>query len=237
MGTARNKSADDATARANVYGLLAGIFRAEPSEDLVRELKTPAFTDVLSDMGVSLGDDFDKNPPPVLTESLAVEYTRLFIGPGSHISPYESVFVNVDGSEGGLWGEKTVEVKKFIETAGFDYQADFSGLPDHIGAELEFMQKLAETEACLRSGGHGERADWCLEVQKRFIDEHLSKWVPDFCDAVIERAELPFYAEMAKVTRSFIEFERDGLANPEIDLGRASQHTGASPADARNHGT
>ena len=222
MGTARNGMADDARARGKVCGLLATIFRAEPSEDFIKELKTPGFSDVLSDMGVSLGDEFYKNSSPLLTESLAVEYTRLFIGPGSHISPHESVFVNVDGSEGGLWGEKTVEVKKFIETAGFEYQPDFTGLPDHVGAELEFMQKLAETEARLWSDGEAERADWCLRVQKKFIDEHLSKWVPDFCDEVIKNAELPFYRELAKVTRSFIEFERDAIASMTSDAAQGA---------------
>jgi len=188
-------------------------------------------------MGASLGDEFYRKPIPLLTESLAIEYTRLFIGPGSHISPHESVFVNVDGSEGGLWGEKTVEVKKFIETAGFDYLPDFSGLPDHIGAELEFMQKLAETEAHLWSDCEAERADWCLKVQKKFVDEHLSKWVPDFCEKVIEKAEMPFYTEMAKVTRSFIEFECDGLADSETDCGQAPQRAGAPLASARGYST
>ena len=237
MGTARNKMADDARARANVYGLLACIFRAEPSEDFVRELKTRAFTDVLSDMGVSLGDDFYKNPLPMLTESLALEYTRLFIGPGSHISPYESVFVNVDGSEGGLYGEKTVQVKKFIETAGFDYQPDYPGLPDHIGAELEFLQKLAETEAALRSQGEAERADWCRRVQKKFIDEHPSQWVPDFCDKVVENAQMPFYAEMARVTKSFISFECESLAQSETDGGRASIRVGTSHVSTQDQRT
>ena len=234
MGTARNKMADDAKARSKVYGLLAAIFRAEPSEEFIKELKTAVLSDILSDMGVSLGDEFYKNSSSLLTEGLAVEYTRLFIGPGSHISPYESVFVDVDGSEGGLWGEKTVEVKKFIETAGFDYQPEFSGLPDHIGAELEFMQKLGETEARLRSEGEAERADWCLGVQKKFVDEHLSKWAPDFCDTVIEKAEMPFYAEMAKVMRSFIEFECDSLAASETNSVPLPQRAEESSANVRD---
>lgn len=235
MRTARNRTADDAKARGNVYGLLAAIFRAEPSEDFIRELRAPALSDVLSDMGVTLGDEFNTEPSPHLTESLAVEYTRLFIGPGSHISPYESVFVNVDGGQGGLWGETTVKVKKFIETAGFDYQPDFPGLPDHVGAELEFMQKLAETETRLRADGETERADWCLRVQKKFIDEHLGKWVPGFCDKVVEKAELAFYSEMAKLMKSFIEFERDVPIEFDTDTDQPPLSAGALAAGAERH--
>ncbi len=139
---------------------------------------------------------------------MAVEFTRLFLGPGSHISPHESVFVEADGGVGGLWGEKTVEVKKFIETAGLAYGSDFTGIPDHVSVELEFLQKLAEWEAGKWAENDTENAVFCLGVEKRFIEEHLGKWVPELCDKVAARAELPFYREMAGVTKKFIEYEQ-----------------------------
>ncbi|GBE05880.1 hypothetical protein BMS3Abin10_01521 [bacterium BMS3Abin10] len=47
-------------------------------------------------------------------------------------------------------------------------------------------------------------------MEKKFIEEHLLKWIPIFCDKVITWAELPFYREMAKLTKFFIEFENEG---------------------------
>ena len=211
MGTARKRMAEDAKARANVYGFLANIFRAEPSQDLIEELRTPEFSETLSSLGLNLGVKFSQTPLQDLQEELAIEYTKLFVGPGSHISPHESIFTEVDGGRGGLWGEQTVAVKKFIESAGFEYKAEFPGLPDHIGAELEFMQKLAETEAGLRSGGETEIADWCLRVQKKFLEDHLIKWVPQFSDEVRQNANLPFYAQMAEVLKSYLEFDKQTL--------------------------
>ena len=211
MGTARNEMADEATARSQVYGLLAAIFRAEPTGAFLKEIRGPRFSGVFAGLGVNLGEEFYKKPEAEILEELAVEFTRLFIGPAAHISPHESIFTNLDGGEGEHWGPKTVEVKKFIETTGLDYEPGYAGLPDHVSVELEFLQRLAEWEAGKWSGGDAESARGCQSVQKKFIDEHLIEWVPEFCDEIIEKAELPFYREIARLTRIFLEFECDVL--------------------------
>jgi len=208
METARKRMSDTALARSRIYGLLATVFRAEPTEDFLRELKDPDFSGVLSDLGSGLGDELQKKPEAELREDLAVEFTRLFLGPDTHISAHESVFVEADGGVGGLWGEKTVEVKKFIEASGLTYGSDYTGIPDHVSVELEFLQKLAEWEAGKWSESDAEDAAYCLGVEKRFIEEHLGKWVPELCDEVATRADLPFYREMAGVTKKFIEYEQ-----------------------------
>jgi TorA maturation chaperone TorD len=56
-----------------------------------------------------------------------------------------------------------------------------------------------------------ETALLCLENEKKFIDEHLFRWIPDFCNKVIQEADLPFYREMAKLTKNFIEFETEEI--------------------------
>jgi TorA maturation chaperone TorD len=48
-------------------------------------------------------------------------------------------------------------------------------------------------------------------MEKEFIEEHLIRWVPVFCEKVIREAELPFYREMAELTKNFIEFEKEGI--------------------------
>ena len=49
------------------------------------------------------------------------------------------------------------------------------------------------------------------ELEKMFIDDHLFRWVPRFCDKVTEDAKLSFYREMAKLTKSFIELEKASI--------------------------
>lgn len=211
MGNVRNEIADGAVARAQVYGLLATIFRAEPEEALLDEIKAPRFSGVLKNLGVNLGDEFYAVPSPQLVEDLAIEYTKLFVGPGPHISPHESIFIETEAGSGGLWGAVTVKVKKFIETAGFDYTSEFTGMPDHVSVEMEFMQKLATTEADKRASGETKEADWCLGVQKRFLDDHLSRWVPEFCDQVVENSTMRFYSEMAALTKAFLIYDENFL--------------------------
>jgi TorA maturation chaperone TorD len=208
METARKQMSETALARSQVYGLLATLFRAEPTEAFLRELKGPGFSAVFSDLGIDLEGELQKKPEEELREDLAIEYTRLFLGPGPHISAHESVFVEADGGVGGLWGEKTVEVKKFIEAAGLTYGSDYTGIPDHVSVELEFLQQLAEWEAGKWTASDTENAVYCLGVEKRFIEEHLGRWVPELCDKVAAEAELPFYREMAGVTKRFIEYEQ-----------------------------
>ncbi len=220
MENARKEMAENAAARAQVYALLANIFRAEPERAFLDEIRDPRFSGVLAEMNIELGGAFFEAPEDQALEQLGVEYARLFLGPGPHISPHESVFAELDGGEGGLWGKRTVAVKKFIETAGFDYNSQFTGLPDHISVELEFMQKLAEAEAEKWREGESDRARWCLAVQRKFFEDHLMQWVPDFCDQVIEKAQMPFYGEMAALTKDFVSFDqRQVMQNMSADAG------------------
>lgn len=206
---AQENMSDTAVARSEVYGLLTTVFRAEPTEAFIRDLKGPRFAGAFSDLGVDLGERFRTTTEDILLEELTIEFTRLFLGPGEHLSAHESIYTEIDGEVGGLWGAKTVEVKKFIETTGLDYESEFTGLPDHISVELEFMRKLVEWEAAKWSEHDSESAKYCLTVQKKFAEEHLLKWVPKFCSDIIDKATMPFYREMAKVTRDFLEFDHD----------------------------
>ena len=200
--------AKSAQLRSNMYGLLASVFRKEPTETLIRELKDPRLSGVLSEMGVELGDIFFNVPESEAADLLGQEFARLFVGPGSHISAHESIFVEMDGGMSALWGKKTVEVKNFIETAGLDYQPEYTGIPDHISVELEFMQKLTAWEAEKWADHDQKNAEYCGSVQHMFLELHLSRWLPQFCDAVVDRAELPFYRSMAELTRSYMELEQ-----------------------------
>jgi TorA maturation chaperone TorD len=194
--------------RGNVYGLLASLFREEVSPEFLQQIKDPKFLKVLTDLGADFPPDFFLTPDVELLENLAVEYTRLFLGPGKHISPHESIHHQKDGASWGqLWGDSTVDVKRFIETAGLEYHGDYNGMPDHISVELEFMQQVALRKEQALKEGDLEGAEHCQKIEKKFIKNHLSPWVPDFCKKIIDQAELPFYREVAALTKSFIEFE------------------------------
>jgi TorA maturation chaperone TorD len=206
--TASVDNVETAEGRSKIYGFLARIYREEPNAALLRQIKDSRHE--LAESGVRLSDDFIQKPEQQLSENLAVEYAALFLGPGKHISPHESVHRgNADGSSGNLWGEVTGEVKRFIEHSGLEYASGYRGLPDHISVEFEFMQQLARHEAHARRENDRDRVIYCLKMEKIFMDVHLVQWVPAFCDKVLAYAELPFYGEMAKMTKGFLEFDRE----------------------------
>ncbi len=212
MGSDWKSLAENANSRSHVYGLLATVFRSEPTQAFIKELRGPRLSGVFSDLEVELGEEFFNIPESDLKEALSVEFTRLFIGPENHISAHESIFTEMDGWSAGLWGAKTVEVKNFIETTGLDYDPAFSGIPDHISVELEFMQKLAEWEADKWGQKDRENAQYCQKVQGIFLEKHLLCWAPQLCDEVMNQAKLPFYRAMAELCSNYIEFEQQSFS-------------------------
>lgn len=222
MATSGTDLAQMANARANVYGLLAEIYREEPSVSLLTKLREPEFSTVLQNLGLSPQDMFEETSPGRLAEDLALEFTRLFLGPGPHLSPNESMHVEARfGESNAYWSKQTVEVKKFMEAAGITLAEDFCGMPDHISAEFEFMQMLLEKEAQAWNTDDEDLAANVQQVQKMFYDEHLSRWVDNFCDKVIGEAKTVFYAEMAAMTKAFMAFEGEifTIELPECAVG------------------
>ena len=208
----KREQAAVARQRSNVYGLLATVFGHEVNSELLQQIKDPQFLEVLSNLGLELENDFFKKPEPELIEDLAVEYTWLFVGPGKHISPHESIHhERSDGDWGQLWGKSTVEVKKFIESAGLDYKEAYTGLPDHISVELEFMQQATLREEQALSEGDKKGALYCLKMEKKFIEDHLIPWIPAFCKKVQSQAETPFYRAMAALMSNFVQFEKEEI--------------------------
>ncbi len=186
------------------YGFLSIVYLQEPSREFIRSLKESNILDVLNKSDLRFDKIINNDASDKHLNNLVLEYTRLFIGPGKHISPYESVYRD---NGDALWSETTVEVKNFIESSGLEYSYNWSGLPDHIGVELEFMQRLTCREKEAWTQEDKETAIRCLEFEKKFIDEHLSQWVPTFCDKVKEETRVAFYGEIADLTKQFIDFD------------------------------
>lgn len=72
---------------------------------------------------------------------------------------------------------------------------DISLIPDHISAELFFMSYLVE------NGLSG--------LQQRFLEDHLSKWIPEYCGEVQKHAGTNFYKEIANILKEFILSEHE----------------------------
>ena len=80
-------------------------------------------------------------------------------------------------------------------------------MPDHISVELEFMKEAAGREARAIEEKDWEGALYCQKMEKKFISDHLIKWIPAFCDKISSQAEISFYGDLADVTKDFITLE------------------------------
>lgn len=199
----RARAAGTARARSGLYGLLAAIFGAEPGAALLRQLREPDFAELVAGAGIALERDLRDRTAGELLEALAVEYTRLFVGPGRHIPPYASAHLG----DGTLRGRSTVWLERFFEAAGFDHGPDHRGLPDHVGAELEFMRALAAREAQALDLGDEAEAARMRTIQKTFLNHHLGAWLPVFCDKVREEARSALFRDTAALATQFVRSE------------------------------
>jgi TorA maturation chaperone TorD len=142
---------------------------------------------------------FDRDEEGVI-EELATEYASLFCVPGQSSPPYESV-----AREKRLLGDVASEVRDFYRRCGLKPKKNF--MPDHLGLELEAMAHLKEKEAEYRKRRKKEEAERMVELQQKFLSEHLLQWVPQFFERIEGVAEHPFYSQMARLAREFIESE------------------------------
>ena len=196
--------------RASIYGFLAQIFGAHPTQDSISGLREMA--DVL---GIPYPDDL------TLTE-LDQEYMELLVVPNArYVAPYESVFrdqwlvpaVLKRGSNPGetsvkikglVMGESTLEVQQCYLKAGVFPGPD---LPDHIANEFRFMAHLWASEAENPSAQNGELA----ELRRRFHEEHILKWIDELRERVVESDRLGYYLAALDVANAVLQDEAEGV--------------------------
>ena len=207
--------------RSRLCGLLAHLFRTEPTPELLHFVLSASFQEALGELAIPLRDGLADRPQEEVLEELAAEFARLFLGPGNHISPHESVQINDQG--GSLWGAETVAVKGFIEAAGFVITDQSPNLPDHLSVELDFLSHLAKLESeSWRQGdltATGNTLDW----QADFIANHIGKWVDKFCKKIAERRALPFYQLFSEVLKQFITHEIGAIGQRQAIFRRLQQ--------------
>lgn len=204
--TGRDELARSAIERSRLYGLLATVFRREPSVEFLRQMKTPELDAALAGVGVDLGQEFEVGSFANLADALAIEYTRLFLGPGKHISPHESV--QLKRGSGILWGPETPIVRQAYRDAGFDMGETETDIPDHLSVELDFLSLLAKEEAQAWADQDKDGAAKVLKFQHEFISQHLGKWASGFCAKVKEQAEFSFYPAFADLLRIYLSGEK-----------------------------
>lgn len=135
-------------------------------------------------------------------QELLVDYTRLFLGPTQALAqPYESVWIS---GERTLMQDSTMALLELYEQGGFEIADDFRDLPDHIAAELEFLYLLIFRENEARRNGNNDALAATVALRRRFLAEHLGRWVAPFTAATRDGAQSEFYRQLAALTEQVV---------------------------------
>jgi TorA maturation chaperone TorD len=199
---------DELSARADLSRLLAACYY-QPGPEFAEE----KLFDSLSGAAARLGADLESCAGRLAAafaaedeQELLIDYTRLFLGPlDAPAKPYGSVWL--EGRQ-SLMRESTAAVQALYAEGGFEIDEEFRDLPDHVAAELEFLYLLLFRQAeALRQGDDGAAAR-SAALRRRFLDQHLGRWIGPFCAAVRDGAKTAFYRELAVLSESFVRREQ-----------------------------
>jgi len=193
----------DPALRAQIYRILAAGFLEAPTHERLAvfaegEGRLPAL------VGMQSGLPRAEPDAATLADAHQDFMDLLKVPVGKFVPPYESVHRDsrlVDGqpTRGLLMGPSTIAVRRLYRDAGAGI--DLPELPDHIGVELGFMSFLCEGEE--RAEGDPMALDNYRQYQRVFLDQHVLRWVPDYCEIVASRATTPYMKTLATFTVAF----------------------------------
>ncbi len=228
---------EEAEARSKIYYLLSS-YCYNPSFSHIKEPpdKLPLLVETHGDFlqGLAIIKEFLAKPeakePEKLRNILGVEFTRLFRGvsPGyGPPSPYEHVYRDEALRSGKRRSEEAPvnigEVLEIYHEAGTQFYKETSDLPDYIGIELEFMGYLIKRESeCWRQKNRLDAVEY-LKMEKKFLNEHLLLWIPDFCERIITEARVDFYRGLGLFIKDYLNFDNQLISTL---LGEDNEHTG-----------
>jgi TorA maturation chaperone TorD len=194
----KSTPAAGALAPSAMFGLLASMYLCKPTADAIaswRDLMSGSVPEPLRDLSEVL-ERINLNSEEEM-QDLLWDFTRLFIGPYRlPCPPWESVYAS---EKRLLLQEPSDAVRAIYERLAVEVGTP-SVLPDHIGAELNFMGILLEKiEVGLR-----EEATY-RQISKDFVEEHLRNWIPRFASDLEKAAETPLYKALARSTITAVE--------------------------------
>ena len=97
----------------------------------------------------------------------------------------------------------TSVIKAYAEE-GLVLPRDRYDQPDYIGFELDFMRHLCAKESAAWQAGDTAAALAYLNKEHAFLNEHVARWVPRFCDEMVKDARLDFYLGVARLIRGYL---------------------------------
>jgi len=182
---------EDQALRADIYALLAALFRDAPNEQLLELLRTLE-TDPKQQNDLQLGWQMLQMAAQRATpEQVADEYLPLFIGIGQgQITPFASWYLT-----GSIMEAPLIELRRDLKLLGFERAEEHKEPEDHIAALCEVMSLLIQQQAS-------------EERQATFFHRHLAPWAEALCKDVQQASSAVFYQAVATLALAFFQREQ-----------------------------
>jgi len=118
--------------------------------------------------------------------------------------PYETLFGNDH-----VFGQSYTmgDIAGFYNAFGLQLAQDIHERLDHLSVELEFLHFLAYKESYARCHDGPEKLQTVVDAEKKFVKEHIGRWVPLFSGMLKKKADYGFYKIMAELTADWVAFD------------------------------
>jgi TorA maturation chaperone TorD len=118
--------------------------------------------------------------------------------------PYETLFGNDH-----VFAQSHVmgDISGFYKAFGVELSKDIHERLDHLSVEFEFMHFLAYKESYSRCHDGADKTQIVVDAQKKFVKNHIGRWVPLFCRMLIKKADSGLFKHVAELTSDLMDFE------------------------------
>lgn len=118
--------------------------------------------------------------------------------------PYETLFGNDH-----VFGQSQAmgDIAGFYKAFGLELSRDIHERLDHLSVELEFMHFLAYKESYARCHDGAEKTQIVVDAQKKFVKDHIGRWVPLFARMLAKKADTGFFRYIADFIADCLEFD------------------------------
>lgn len=197
-------------ARLELVDFLIEAFHDTPDEAFVANL----LDGDLDTPGESVNDDLDAGFDRLhefvdenegrdaadVTDELAKEYTRLFVGPRPPVMAHETYY----REDEDFLGSGLAAVEASYSAAGWGAPEEVGHESDFISVELLFLRDLIDRQFAGKEEAVG--------FERVFLDDHLNTWLDAMLEELADETDDHFYVAAGRLLRGFVALERDLIA-------------------------
>ena len=133
---------------------------------------------------------------------------RLFAsGRSGALAPPTESYYRVPAKGGGI-ADFVAALQREYRSMGV-VSSGSSEAPDRVSTEMELMAHLCDLEAKNWASGQTRMVDETLNLQRRFLAQHLRVWIPQFRRRVREAPPSPFYVDLVDALHAFVVHDAD----------------------------